>query len=164
MNWLPNVFPKMEGRPDRHKNFRTSLFYPNKGFQTIEDAEPELVSSNGAENWYESTLWVMKTIFDMPIDIDANLLVHPAEIVAHLFIICCTFFVQHIVYISATISSWMGEHICMDIEFDIKNCFHHLQTPFVPIFNFIEGSHTRSRTKKLYFSLFNISTFFACMA
>ena len=63
-------------------NFRFVIYtLPNfgKGDQAIEDAEPESVSFNGAENWYESTLWVMETIFDMRIDIEAYLLVHPAQ-------------------------------------------------------------------------------------
>ena len=74
----------------------------SKGFQTIEDAEPELVSSNGAENWYESTLWVMKTIFDMPIDIDSYLLVHPAQntsaFVHNMLHFFCTAYCIHIRY------------------------------------------------------------------
>jgi hypothetical protein len=45
----------------------------------LHGAEPGPVSSNGAENWYGPTLWVMETIFDMPIDIEAHLLVHPAQ-------------------------------------------------------------------------------------
>ena len=52
---------------------------PVKGFQAIEDAETEPVSSIGAKNWYESNLWVMEIIFGMKIGINAYLLVHPAQ-------------------------------------------------------------------------------------
>ena len=63
--------------------------YSSKGDQAIEAAEPEPVSSIGAENWYGPTLWAMETIFNLNIDIEAYLLVHPDLNSSELWYIVC---------------------------------------------------------------------------
>ena len=67
------------------------------------------------------------------------------EIVAKSAIIWNTLDVFYIIVLFAAILSWMAKQICFDIVKHIKNCFHHPQSRFVPIFSSIGGYRSRFR-------------------